>query len=151
MLLFRVGSRPTRPRKKTADAPPDDAGIIDEQGRVAGNEQFASLNEKLATLADQMRIETQVLLRLAENQKELTPILRRLNENSTTQGQGSNSGIDEATRSHIRNIDGALTRLANNLESGREDMVREVRSEIKLLARTLAVSSGQRDDAAPDA
>jgi len=103
-----------------------------EQGRAATNEHFVSMNEKLALLSEQMRTETQVLLRLAETQKDLTPILKRLHEAQ------SGSALDDATRGHIRNIDGALTRLANNLESGREDMVREMRAEIKLLAKTLA-------------
>jgi hypothetical protein len=122
-----------------------------EQSRVASNEHFVTMNDKLTTLTDQMRIETQVLLRLAENQKELTPILKRLNESASLPSQPSSSGMDEATRAHIRNIDGALTRLTNNLESGREDIVREMRSEIKLLAKTIAVAGGQRDDATPDA
>jgi biopolymer transport protein ExbB/TolQ len=111
-----------------------------EQGRAATNEHFVAMNEKLSLLTEQMRTETQVLLRLAETQKELTPILRKMNE-----AQGG-SALDEATRGHIRNIDGALTRLANNLDSGREDMVREMRAEIKLLAKTLAAVD--RNDAA---
>jgi len=118
-----------------------------EQSRVASNEHFVAMNEKLTTLTEQMRIETQVLLRLAENQKELTPILKRMNEAPLVQSQSA--GMDEATRNHIRNIDGALVRLANNLESGREDMVREMRSEIKLLAKTLAANE-RRDDATSD-
>ncbi len=118
-----------------------------EQSRVASNEHFIAMNEKLTTLTEQMRIETQVLLRLAENQKELTPILKRMNETPLVQSQSA--GMDEATRNHIRNIDGALVRLANNLESGREDMVREMRSEIKLLAKTLAANE-RRDDATSD-
>lgn len=118
-----------------------------EQSRVASNEHFIAMNEKLTTLTEQMRIETQVLLRLAENQKELTPILKRMNETPLVQSQSA--GMDEATRNHIRNIDGALVRLANNLESGREDMVREMRAEIKLLAKTLAANE-RRDDATSD-
>jgi len=118
-----------------------------EQSRVASNEHFVAMNEKLTTLTEQMRTETQVLLRLAENQKELTPILKRMNEAPLVQSQSA--GMDEATRNHIRNIDGALVRLANNLESGREDMVREMRSEIKLLAKTLAANE-RRDDATSD-
>ncbi|MDX2145347.1 MAG: flagellar motor protein MotA [Rhodospirillaceae bacterium] len=113
-----------------------------EQGRVAANEQFVAMNDKLAVLTDQMRTETQVLLRLAENQKELTPILKRLNE-SAAAGAGAGGAIDETTRGHIRNIDGALTRLVANLETGREETLRELRGEIKLLAKTVA--AGQRD------
>jgi hypothetical protein len=115
-----------------------------EQGRVAANEHFVAMNDKLAMLTDQMRTETQVLLRLAENQKELTPLLKRLNENAES-GLGATGGFDEATRGHIRSIDGALTRLVANLETGREETLRELRGEIKLLAKTVA--AGQRDGA----
>lgn len=121
-----------------------------EQSRGTSNELFVAMNEKLATLTAQMLIETQVLLRLAENQKELTPILKRINEASTTQSQPGPSALDDTTRGHIRNIDNALTRLAANLDVGRQDMVREMRGEIKLLAKTFAAAAGHRDDTTPD-
>jgi biopolymer transport protein ExbB/TolQ len=108
-----------------------------EQGRLAANEHFVAMNEKLTILTDQMRTETQVLLRLAENQKELTPILKRINEAPTPTG----GGFDEATRAHIRNIDMALSRLGTTMDAGREALVRDMRSEIKLLAKTIAASS----------
>ncbi|MBL8644685.1 MAG: flagellar motor protein MotA, partial [Rhodospirillaceae bacterium] len=116
-----------------------------EQSRAAGNEQFAAMNDKLTILTEQMRTETQVLLRLAENQKELTPLLKRLNEGAGSQ----NSGLDDITKGHIRSIDAVLIRLAGNLDGGREDMLREIRAEMKLLAKTIAATagqSGQRDD-----
>jgi septal ring factor EnvC (AmiA/AmiB activator) len=122
-----------------------------EQSRVAGNEQLAAMNDKLAVLVDQMRTEAQVLLRLAENQKELTPILKRLNETAAAASAEAAPLIDEMTRGHIRNIDTALGRLTTSLEAGREEIVREMRAEIKLLAKTLAAATGPRDDPAPDA
>jgi hypothetical protein len=55
-------------------------------------------------------------------------------------------GMDDATKGHIRNIDGALTRLASSITSGREEIMRELRGEIKLLAKTIA-TTGSRDGA----
>jgi hypothetical protein len=48
------------------------------------------------------------------------------------------SGMDEATRAHIRNLDIYMERLVNDAASGRDHMVQEIRSEIRLLARTIA-------------
>jgi len=115
-----------------------------EQNRIAANQQFVELNNKLGILADHMRTETQVLLRLAESQKEVQPLLKRLGEvlpglNAPQAG----AGLDDASRTYLRNIDVSTARLATALETGREEMVREIRSEIKLLAKTVA--SANRD------
>jgi hypothetical protein len=49
--------------------------------------------------------------------------------------------MDESTRTHIRNLDVYLSRLLEELASGRDEIIKEVRSEIKLLARTIAKMS----------
>jgi hypothetical protein len=48
------------------------------------------------------------------------------------------AAIDDQTRNHIRNMDLALNRLVEEFGPGRDEMIREVRSEFKLLARTIA-------------
>ena len=50
-------------------------------------------------------------------------------------------GMDEATQTHIRNLDVYVARLLEELSAGRDDLIQQVRSEIKLLARTIAASS----------
>ncbi len=49
--------------------------------------------------------------------------------------------MDEATQTHIRNLDVYVARLLEELSAGRDDLIQQVRSEIKLLARTIAASS----------
>jgi hypothetical protein len=120
-----------------------------EQTRVAGNEQLHQLNDKLSLLADQMRAEQQVLLRLAEGQRDLSTIVRSMGDIAAAVAAPamSNTGaLDDATRSHIRNLDSVLSRLAASVASGREEIVREIRGEIKLLAKTIA-TTGARDGA----
>jgi len=120
-----------------------------EQTRVAGNEQLHQLNDKLSLLADQMRAEQQVLLRLAEGQRDLSTIVRSMSDIAAAVAAPaiSNTGaIDDMTRGHIRNIDSALSRLTSSITSGREEIVREIRGEIKLLAKTIA-TAGSRDNA----
>lgn len=114
-----------------------------EATRVAGNEQLHQLNDKLSLLADQMRAEQQVLLRLAEGQRDLSAIVRSMGDIAAAVTQPAlNPGgaMDDATKGHIRNIDGALTRLASSITSGREEIMRELRGEIKLLAKTIATT-----------
>ena len=86
-----------------------------------------------------MRTEQALMMKLAESQLEMKPILARLAENSGALG-GQSGGLDEATRSHIRNLDVYMARLVEELGSGREDLIAQVRSEIKLLARTIAAT-----------
>ncbi len=113
-----------------------------EQTRTAGNDQLAELNAKLSLFADHMKTQQQVLLRVAETQRDLGPLLRSMGDVAATLSAPSTatSGLDESTRTHIRNIDAGLARLASALETGRSESVRELRNEIKLLAKTVAAA-----------
>jgi hypothetical protein len=103
-----------------------------EESRNASNASIVSLTEKLSTLTDQMRTEQSLMVRLAENQIELRPILARLAEG--TRGLGDDDGI----RSHIRNIDVHMARLLEEMSTGRAEMIDELRTAIRVLSRTLA-------------
>lgn len=105
-----------------------------EDGRRSANQNLLALTEKLSTLTDQMRTEQNLMLRLAESQMELKPILGRLSDAIS----GQQLGIDDATRQHIRNMDVYTARLLEEVATGRVQSVQEIRSEIKLLARTIA-------------
>jgi hypothetical protein len=112
-----------------------------EESRIAANASIITLTEKLAMLGDQMKAEQNLLLRLAENQMELKPVLTRLADGASTRGQ------DEALRNHMRNIEMYLARLAEDLSQGRSQTIQEVRSEIRLLARTIAALAEEADRA----
>jgi hypothetical protein len=105
-----------------------------EEGRVQANSNLASLTERLSTLSDQMRSSQTLMVKLAESQMELRPTLARFVDMA---GNGM-SGFDEATRTHIRNLDVYLQRLLDEVGQGRQQSTQEIRSEIKLLARTIA-------------
>ena len=57
--------------------------------------------------------------------------------------------MDEATQAHIRNLDVYVARLLEEISAGRDDLIGQVRSEIKLLARTIAVGSAGSRSAPP--
>ena len=107
-----------------------------EESRISANNTLMAVSEKMGTLSDHILTEQALMMKLAESQLEMKPILARLAEG----GMSSSSGIDEATRSHIRNLDVYMARLVEELGSGREDTIKQLRSEIKLLARTIAAS-----------
>lgn len=106
-----------------------------EEGRATALAYQRDLLDRLSTLTDQMRAEQQVLLKMAESQVEMRTLITRLTEVATSEGRGA---IDDTTRSHIRNMDVALGRLVDDAARGRDEAVKEIRSEIKLLARTIA-------------
>ena len=104
-----------------------------EEDRVQSSRSLATLTERLSVLTEQMRTEQSVLLRLAESQNEMRPLFARIAELDT-----ATLTLDETTRTHIRNLDIRMERLVSEVESGRETAVQEIRSEIRLLARTIA-------------
>jgi hypothetical protein len=74
-----------------------------------------------------------LMVRLAENQLELKPSLTRLADVAE-----SSVGHDDVLRSHLRNVEAYLARLIEDLAQGRAQSVQELRSEIRILARTIA-------------
>ncbi len=106
-----------------------------EENRASTHSQLIALGENISTLTDQMRAEQGLMLKLAEGQSELRPILARLADST---GQPPGAVLDEATRTHIRNLDVHASRLVKDVSAGREDIIQQVRSEIRLLARTIA-------------
>jgi hypothetical protein len=88
-----------------------------------------------------MRANQNLMVKLTESQMELRPTLARFVE-MASDGMG---GLDEATRTHIRNLDIYLQRLLAEIGQGRQQSTQEIRSEIKLLARTIAALAEETD------
>ncbi len=113
-----------------------------EDSRVAANEALLTLSEKTAAVADQMRAGQELMAKLASGQDDLNPILRRVSESLDKLAQvQAKSALDEASKEHLRNLDVHLTRLLTDVAEGRAQIVDELRSEIKLLSRTVAAVS----------
>ena len=103
-----------------------------EEGRAQSNAAVLSLTERLGQLADSNRANQQLMLRVAEGQAGLAPVLQRLSE-------GRPEG-DGAARTHLRNIEAALGRLISESEQGRAQSTSELRSDIRILTRTIAAA-----------
>jgi len=103
-----------------------------EEGRAQANQAVLQLTERLSVFTDQMRASQQLLLRLAEGQSDIRPVLIRLAEARV------DTSSEEAVRGHVRNIEIYLARMLEEMASGRQQTSAEIRSEIKVLARTIA-------------
>ena len=127
--------------EKTADSLDNLQRTINkgETTRDRTDSTLTALADKLTTLTDQMRTEQEIMLKLANSQSDMGPVLQKLTEERR-------ATIDDVTRNHIRNIDTYLARLVEDTNSGRGEMVQEIRAEIRLLARTIAARSDESDN-----
>src|SRR6201997_3130254 len=104
-----------------------------EESRIGANNTLPGLIDRLGTLSEHMKAGQMLMVKLAENQMELKPSLARL----ATIAENS-LGQDDVLRSHLRNIEAYLARLTEDVAQGRAQSVQELRSEIRILARTIA-------------
>ncbi|MGB8839900.1 MAG: flagellar motor protein MotA [Aliidongia sp.] len=104
-----------------------------EESRIEANHTYQQLSERLALMTAQMHTEQDVLVRIAETHAELKPALAKIGDLGR-----SGFGLDEATRNHIGNLDRLAGRIVEEMAMGRDKSVQEIRSEIRLLARTIA-------------
>lgn len=100
-----------------------------EEGRLEANQAILTLNDRLSLLADTMRANQQLMLRIAESQNGLGPALQRLSDVQ---------GGDETARAHLRTIEQTLGRILSDMQQGRTAATNEVRGDLRILTRTLA-------------
>lgn len=103
-----------------------------EDGRGQANQAVLALTEHIATLSDSMRTSQQLMLRIAEAQASMGPALQRLSE------LRRDTGYEDATRGHLRNIELYLQRLLADAEQGRAQSTAELRNDLRILTRTVA-------------
>jgi hypothetical protein len=84
-----------------------------EDGRIQQQALLGSLNERIGTMTDTMRANHALMLRMAE----------------------------ESGHGHLRGIEALLTRILTDMEQGRAQVATDIRSDLRLLARTVAASA----------
>ena len=109
-----------------------------EADRLQASNNFKVLADHMIGLTDQLRQQQQVVQRLMETQTDMRGVIAKLADVA----QHGGFGLDPNSRTHLRNIDALLARMADDISSGRNNAVQELRSEIKLLTRTIAVAAG---------
>lgn len=105
-----------------------------EESRMASNQALLGLSSQLASLTDHLQTDHEVSRRMLDGQREVRSLLEQL-----VQQRGLNeAGMDLASRQHLRNIDVHLSRMMQDASDGRERTLSELRSDLKLLTRTVA-------------
>ena len=113
-----------------------------DESTLATMREIRELAQRLDQLTEHMHTQQQVMLRLAENQAPLLSGLHALAKND--------GGLDPETRGALkalpRAIENGLSAVLDEMTRGRSELSRDVRSEIKVLARTIAAVA---EDGAP--
>ncbi|MBR0559008.1 flagellar motor protein MotA [Neokomagataea anthophila] len=99
-----------------------------EEGRTRELELLDGLQERLRGMTELLRANQQIMTRTAETQSELVTYLRNLHGN--------------AQNAPLERIEGQLARLSDDLKQGRMQTTGELRNDLRVLARTIAASSG---------
>jgi hypothetical protein len=94
-----------------------------EDARVQSNATLQALAERMANLSDTLKVNQQLMLKLAE---------------ARTAPASSTESHDDVARAHLRNIELLLNRMLAEAEQGRAQSTAELRSDLKVLTRTIA-------------
>ncbi len=100
-----------------------------EESRVQGNNALRALADRMADLGDTLRLQQQLMEKVASAQLSLTPLVAKLSD--------TKSG-DDVSRAHLRNIELLLNRFITETEQGRSQGISDVRNDLRLLTRTLS-------------
>jgi len=111
-----------------------------EESRSASNQALLSLSGQLASLTDHLQSDQEVSRRMLDGQREVRSLLEQL----VQQRGNADAGLDAASRQHLRNIDVHLSRMMQDNIDGRERTVSELRSDIRLLTRTVAALADEQ-------
>lgn len=106
-----------------------------EESRIQGNNALRALSQQMGDLADTLRLQQQLMEKVASTQVATIPILSQLANNKT--------GGDDVSRAHLRNIELLLNRFITENEAGRTQSLSDIRSDLKLLTRTLSTRLGE--------
>ncbi|MBN2752246.1 MAG: MotA/TolQ/ExbB proton channel family protein [Rhodospirillaceae bacterium] len=105
-----------------------------DESTLATTREIRELTQRLDLLSEHMHTQQQVMLKLAEHQSSLLSGIHTLAK--------ADSGLDTETRSALkalpRAVENGLSAVLDEMTRGRSEITRDMRSEIKVLARTIA-------------
>jgi hypothetical protein len=105
-----------------------------EDERHAHNQTMGLLADRLGVMTELLRANQHVMLRVADTQAAMMPVLNRLADPSGAEGGGGQE---------LRAIERLLQRLLAETEQGRSQSTAELRNELRVLTRTVAAAGGQ--------
>lgn len=105
-----------------------------DESSLAATREIRELAQRLDLLIEHMHTQQQVMLKLAENQSAMLAGVHALAK--------ADGGMDGDTRAALkalpRALENGLSAVLDEMTRGRSELSRDVRSEIKMLARTIA-------------
>ena len=102
----------------------------DERRNLANN--IANLTQKMSEVADQIKNNQKEFQKLNDKPIDISSISSLIKDNL--------GGIDDATKDHIRSMDVSIKRLVEDSNQSNKQLITELRSEIKLLAKTISAA-----------
>ncbi len=112
-----------------------------EENRLSVVQSVTLLTEKISQLTELLSQQHQTFVKLNQNQTEtleqLKVVAKQLNHT-----QGDN------IRDYLRNLDGLTRKLLDEMVEGRAKTLQEIRSEIRLVARTISALAEGHEEAA---
>ncbi len=111
-----------------------------EEARISANTSITELAEHIGVISEQMKQQQPLLSRLTEAQLEIKVVLDQMAAILSRPGFGDAS---DEIRGHLRSIDNHFTRMLDESVKGRAQVVEDLRSEIRVLSRTLAAAAEQ--------
>ncbi|MEI8295224.1 MAG: flagellar motor protein MotA [Alphaproteobacteria bacterium] len=117
-------------------------GLIrhNEDNRASVIKGLQIVADKLGSLNEQLVLNQLLVKKVAENQLDFEAKLSKL----VSVLHAGNFGLDEFFKTHLRNIDETSIKMLEELIEGRNRLSTDIRSEIRLVARTIsALAEGQ--------
>jgi Mg2+ and Co2+ transporter CorA len=102
-----------------------------EQSREAERASVRALSEGVSSLDDHLKSQQHVLVKLAEIQAQVSPVLSRLNDKLGSTNQ-------ETIEEHTRRIDLNLKEISERVSRSADTVASELREELKIIAKILA-------------
>ena len=117
-----------------------------EESRHQGQVTMTAIAETLASLSDGMTAQAAQAAQSEETSRSLASAISQLAEASgKAEVVPPSPAMDDATKQHIRNLDLGIKRLIEEQSRASEAMVDDLRSELKLLSRTIAAGLDSRN------
>jgi hypothetical protein len=102
-----------------------------EQSREVERISVRNLSEGISALDDHLKSQQNVLVKLAELQQQIAPVLTRLGEKLGSTNQ-------ETIEEHTRRIDLNLKEISERVSRSADTVANELREELKIIAKILA-------------
>lgn len=124
-----------------------------DDGRVQTQQTMTSIAESLAALGDRLEAQSTHMASNQQSDRALTAAIEKLAKahEVTVEPAAAVPAMDEATKTHIRNLDVGIKRMIDEQSRSSQALSDDLRGELKLLARTISAGlDSRREDGGGD-